>query len=84
MSIHADPRQYSADPEERADWERDLRFEYRREEYEQKHGDDEIIIRTCKYQDDAGSCNCDGHCLHQTGKWKDTCSIWEESKESEE
>lgn len=37
MSIHADPRQYSADPEEREEWQRDLRSEYARETYEEKH-----------------------------------------------
>ena len=81
MSIHADPRQYSADPEERADWERDLRFEYRREEYEERHQDEIDTPDSCDYQGEDGTCNCDGHCVYQTGKWKDTCSLWEESEE---
>lgn len=82
MSIHADPRQFSADPEERKDWERDLQFEYRRETYEQTHGDDNCLEISCDYQGEDGSCNCDGHCEHQTGKWKDICALWHEDEET--
>ena len=82
MSIHADPRQFSADPEERADWEHDLRVEYRRETYEQKHPYEDSGTK-CNYQGEDGSCMCDGHCAHQRGKWRDVCEIWEEEEEDE-
>ena len=37
MSIHADPRRNSLDEEEYREWQRDLRLEYAREIYEEKH-----------------------------------------------
>jgi len=37
MSIHADPRRHSLDEEEYREWQRDLRLEYAREIYEEKH-----------------------------------------------
>ena len=77
MSIHSDPRQNSMDPEERADWERDLNYEYRREIYEQKHPY-EFENTECNYQGEDGSCMCDDHCVHQLGKWRDVCGVWEE------
>ena len=30
----------------------------------------------CSYCGEDGSCNCDGNCIHQTGKWKDMCALW--------
>lgn len=84
MSIHNDPRQYSPNPEERADFKRDLRYEYRREEYENRHPYEECEDTHCDYQGEDGSCNCDDHCIHQTGKWRETCGVWEESEDEDE
>lgn len=83
MSIHADPRQYSADPEEREEWERDLRLEYAREEYEERHPYEIDPPDDCEYQGEDGSCYCDDNCKYQRGKWKDTCSLWKESEDEE-
>jgi len=77
MSIHADPRQNDPDPEVRADWQRDLRLEYAREEYEMKYPYEDNTETECLYQSKDGGCTCDGSCIHQIGKWKDTCSLWE-------
>lgn len=82
MSIHADPRRHSLDEEEYKEWQRDLRLEYAREEYEEKHQYDEENI-TCDYQGEDGSCNCDDHCEYQRGKWKDVCGVWRESEEED-
>ncbi len=84
MSIHNDPRRFSSDADECADWERDLRLEYRREEYEDKHPYDDCYSFSCDYQGKDGSCNCDDKCIHQTGKWRDVCEMWEESEDEEE
>ena len=82
MSIHADPRRNSLDEEEYREWQRDLRLEYAREEYEERHPyEDDTSNITCDYQSEDGSCNCDENCKYQVGKWKDACSLWKESEE---
>ena len=87
MSIHNDPRRNSLDEDEYRAWENDLRMEYAREEYEMRHpyDDDDAEIK-CDWQGDDGSCNYDGHCAHQTGKWKDTCDcpVYDDEEGEEE
>lgn len=84
MSIHNDPRRHSLDEEEYKEWQRDLRLEYAREEYEQKHPYEFEEVATCEYMGDDGSCNCDDNCVHQRGKWRDVCEVWRESEDEEE
>ena len=76
MSIHADPRRHSLDEEEYKEWQRDLRLEYAREEYEERYPYEES--GDCNYQGEDGSCNYDGNCTHQRGKWRDICGTWKE------
>lgn len=83
MSIHNDPRQHSENPEDREDFERDLRYEYRREEYENRHPYEHEDSH-CGYQGEDGSCNYDGHCVHQMGKWRDSCGVWKEREDEDE
>lgn len=81
MSIHNDPRRFSTDDEYR-EWQNDLRMEYARETYEEKHPyDDDTSNITCAYWSEDGSCNCDDHCKYQKGKWKDICGLNVEDKE---
>lgn len=35
----------------------------------------------CDYCGEDGSCNCDGNCIHQTGRWRDMCSQWKEEED---
>ena len=77
MSVHSDYRG-NLTPEERAEFERDLRAAYAREEYEQKHPY-ELENTECNYQGEDGSCMCDDHCVHQLGKWRDVCGVYKES-----
>jgi len=41
----------------------------------------ELEKPSCDYQGEDGSCHCDDHCVHQTGKWRDFCGAWELDKE---
>ena len=83
MSVHSDYRG-ELTPDERTEYERDLKTAYRRETYEQNHPYEEDTENvTCDYMDSDGSCNCDDNCKHQRGKWKDTCALWKESEEEE-
>ena len=84
MSIHSDPRRNSLDEEEYREWQRDLKSEYAREEYEERHPydayeDSENLV--CDYVGEDGSCNYDYDCIHQRGKWKDMCALWKEKEE---
>ena len=82
MSVHSDYRG-ELTPDEREEYERDLRFAYAREEYEQRHPYEDDVPDDCEYQGEDGTCYCDDHCIYQRGKWKDTCGIWKESEEEE-
>ena len=82
MSVHSDYRG-NLTPDERAEYERDLRAAYARETYEQKHGY-EFESATCDYMGEDGSCNCDDNCVHQRGKWRDVCGVYKESEGEEE
>lgn len=81
MSVHSDYRSNNPSREERAEYERDLRAAYARETYEEKHPYEDDTAVTCDYMGDDGSCNCDDHCVHQRGKWKDVCGVWKEREE---
>ena len=35
----------------------------------------------CGYQSEDGSCNYDGNCSNQTGRYKEICSVYEEDDE---
>jgi len=52
MSIHADPRRNSLDDEEYKEWQRDLRLEYTREEYEEKHPYEDMEEQTTTKEGD--------------------------------
>ena len=83
MSIHSDPRRNSLDEEEYREWQRDLKSEYAREEYEERHPYDayeDFQNPVCDYMGEDGSCDCDDHCIHQRGKWKDMCALWKEKE----
>ena len=73
MSIHNDPRRNSRDKAEYAEWQNELRMEYRRESLPDDIAADDF---KCGYMNDDGSCDCDRHCQHQKGKWKDMCALW--------
>lgn len=46
--------------------------------------EDDTSNITCDYQGEDGSCNCDEHCEHQLGKWRDVCGIWKEREDEDE
>jgi len=81
MSIHNDPRRYSTDEEEVRAWENDMRMEYAKQEYYDSLAYEEDF--ECDYVGEDGSCNYDGHCVNQTGKWKDTCALWKEKEDAD-